>query len=121
MLECGGPTLSVQYVLRAIQRRWRLVAGIGLLTVVAVGIFVFGRKHHATPVRYRSIVTERVAQPPPKASKSNSKKKSTTSTTAPPVNLVLSGPQKFALQRSIRDLALQKSCLLYTSPSPRDS
>ena len=96
--ECGGPTLSVQYVLRAIQRRWRLVAGIGLLTVVAVGIFVFGRKHRTEPVRYRSIVSERVAQPPPK-DKSASKKKSTTSTTAPPVNLVLSGPQKFALQR----------------------
>lgn len=111
VLECGGPTLSVQYVLRAIQRRWRLVAGIGLLTVVAVGIFVFGRKHHAEPVRYRSIVTERVAQPPAKAEGSSKKKKSTTSTTQPPVNLVLSGPQKFALQRGIRNLALQKSHL----------
>ncbi len=81
-----------------------------MLTVVAVGIFVFGRKHHTQPVRYRSIVTERVAQPPPK-DKSVSKKKSTTTTTAPPVNLVLSGPQKFALQRPLRDLALQKSHL----------
>jgi Mrp family chromosome partitioning ATPase len=81
-----------------------------LLTVVAVGIFVFGRKHRTEPVRYRSIVSERVAQPPPK-DKSASKKKSTTSTTAPPVNLVLSGPQKFALQRGLVALALKKSHL----------
>ena len=60
--KCGGRILSPQYVLRAIQRRWRLVAGIGLLTCVAVGIFVFGRKHHTEPVRYRSTASVRVAR-----------------------------------------------------------
>ncbi len=103
--------LSVQYVLRAIQRRWRLVAGIGLLTVVAVGIFVFGRKHHAVPVRYRSIVTERVGQTPPKQKSTSKKKSNSTSTTAPTANLVLSGPQKFALQRGLRDQALTRARL----------
>jgi hypothetical protein len=84
-----------------------------LLTVVAVGIFVFGRKHHTVPVRYRSIVTERVGNAPPKQKNSTSKKKSksSTSTTLPTVNIVLSGPQKFALQRGLRDLALTKSHL----------
>jgi len=83
-----------------------------LLTVVAVGIFVFGRKHHTVPVRYRSIVSERVAATPPKQKNSSSKKsKTATSTTVPTVNLVLSGPQKFALQRGLRDLALTKSHL----------
>ena len=42
------------------------MVGIGLLTCVAVGIFVFGRKHNTEPVRYRSVSTVRVAPKPPK-------------------------------------------------------
>ena len=33
-----------------------------MLTCVAVGIFVFGRKHHTEPVKYRSVTTVRVAE-----------------------------------------------------------
>src|SRR4029078_12420002 len=89
--------LSAQYVLRAIQRRWRLVAGIGLLTCVAVGIFVFGRKHHTEPVLYRSTATVRVAAKPQREQSSSRDRKTSTTTTAAP-SLVLSGPQRFALQ-----------------------
>jgi Mrp family chromosome partitioning ATPase len=114
VLDSGG-ILSAQYVLRAIQRRWRLVAGIVLLTCVAVGIFVFGRKHHTQPIRYRSIATVRVAAPAAKSSSnSNSKKKSNpknSTTTTQPANIALSGPQKFALRSTVRDRALKASRL----------
>src|SRR6185437_15030211 len=101
---------SAQYVLRAIQRRWRLVAGIILLTCVAVGVFVFGRKHHTSPVRYRSIVTIRVA-PKVDTTPGGKKGNKNTTTTAQPVNLVLSAPQKFALQRKITSGALHRNHL----------
>ena len=106
MPERGGRILSAQYVLRAIQRRWRLVAGIGLLTCVAVGIFVFGRKHHTEPIRYRSTATVRVAAPPPKDNSSSKKKQKNATSTTVAVNIALSGPQKFALQASVRSSAL---------------
>src|SRR5579862_3456133 len=100
-VECGG-ILSAQYVLRAIQRRWRLVVGIFLLTCVAVGIFVFGRKHHTVPVRYRSTVTVQVAAKPPapNLSSSQARRLASTSTTTP-LNIALSGPQKFALRKGV--------------------
>jgi hypothetical protein len=84
------------------------VAGIGLLTCVAVGIFVFGRKHHTQPVRYRSTATVRVAPQVKTAKASGSKKKSTTSTTAVQ-NIAISGPQKFALRSTVRNGALRAS------------
>ncbi len=112
VLECGG-ILSAQYVLRAIQRRWRLVAGIVLLTAVAVGIFVFGRTHHAARVRYRSTVTVRVAERVKTStdlSAAANRRKANTSTTQP-VNIALTGPQKFALRSGIRRGALRLSHL----------
>src|SRR5579862_4779796 len=110
-LECGG-ILSAQYVLRAIQRRWRLVVGIFLLTCVAVGIFVFGRKHHTAPVRYRSTVTVRVGakQPAPDLSNAQVRRLASTSTTAP-LNIAQVGPTKFALRKGVRDNALRLSHL----------
>ncbi len=78
---------------------------------MAVGVFVFGRKHHTTPVRYRSLVIVRVA---PKVDTTPDQKKSgnkNTTTTAQPVNLVLSAPQKFALNRRLRSTALRRNHL----------
>jgi Mrp family chromosome partitioning ATPase len=86
------------------------VAGIILLTCVAVGIFVFGRKHHTQPVRYRSIATVRVDAKPAKDTSKKTNKKNSTTTTSPP-NIALSGPQKFALRVSIREQALLASHL----------
>ncbi len=78
------------------------MAGIALLTFVAVGVFVFGRTHRSIPIRYRSTVTVRVAQrvKTNTGKGSKSKKKATTTTTTPTI-IALSGPQKFALQRRI--------------------
>jgi Mrp family chromosome partitioning ATPase len=106
--------LSAQYVLRAIQRRWRLVAAIVLLTCVAVGIFVFGRKHSTEPVRYRSVASVRIA-PKVKVDKSgSSNKKSASSTTAAP-NIVLSGPQRFALRKTLITTTLARAHLAANS------
>ena len=85
-----------------------------LLTCVAVGIFVFGRKHHTAPVRYRSVVTVRVAPKPEPTTKKQPGNKNTT-TTNPPANLVLSGPQKFALQKRLRANVLRKNGLKASS------
>jgi hypothetical protein len=86
------------------------VAAIGLLTCVAVGIFVFGRKHHTEPVRYRSTASIRIAPQPAKDKSNNSNKKSNTSTTQAP-NIALSGPQKFALGKSVIAQTLTRSRL----------
>jgi Mrp family chromosome partitioning ATPase len=61
-------------------------------------------------VRYRSILTIRVA---PKVDTTPGQKKGNknTTTTAQPVNLVLSTPQKFALQRRITAAALHRNHL----------
>jgi Mrp family chromosome partitioning ATPase len=114
-LECGG-ILSAQYVLRAIQRRWRLVLGIFLLTCVAVGIFVFGRKHHNTPVRYRSTATVRVADRPEKADLSSAaaRRAASTSTTTPS-EIALGGPEKFALRSGVIQTSLKRSHLRRTT------
>jgi hypothetical protein len=85
-----------------------LVAGIALLTCVAVGVFVFGRKHHTEPVRYRSTADVRVAERV-KQDKTDSNKKNVTTTTV--ANIALSGPQKFALKRSILNGTLSRSHL----------
>jgi Mrp family chromosome partitioning ATPase len=63
-------------------------------------------------VRYRSIVTIRVA-PKPAAPTGAAKKQAgkNATTTAAPVNLVVTGPEKFALQRGIRNAALRRSGL----------
>lgn len=84
------------------------MAGIGLLTCVAVGLFVFGRKHQTEPVKYRSTATVRVAPKPEKQDKSQSNK-ATTTTAAP--NIALSGPQRFALRNSIITNTLSTSHL----------
>jgi hypothetical protein len=108
--ERGDRTLSAQYVLRAIQRRWRLVAAIGLITCVAVGIFVFGRKHHTDPIRYRSTASVRVA-PPVKKDKTSKSSKKNTPTTQPAANIVLAEPQRFALNKALTNRALVASHL----------
>jgi Mrp family chromosome partitioning ATPase len=114
-LECGG-ILSAQYVLRAIQRRWRLVLGIFLLTCVAVGIFVFGRKHHTSPVRYRSTATVRVAERPQQTDLSSAaaRRAASTSTTVPK-EIALGGPEKFALRSGLRTNALRAAHLKRSS------
>jgi Mrp family chromosome partitioning ATPase len=61
-------------------------------------------------VRYRSIVTIRVAPKPEKDLNAKKGNKNTT-TTAQPVNLVLSAPQKFALQRRLTANALHRNRL----------
>ena len=88
------------------------MVGIGLLTCVAVGIFVFGRKHNTEPVRYRSVSTVRVAPKPPKENSNKTdaqRKRDATSTTQP--NLELSGPQRFALRKSLLTTTLATSHL----------
>jgi len=114
-LECGG-ILSAQYVLRAIQRRWRLVLGIFLLTCVAVGIFVFGRQNDSAPIRYRSVATVRVADRPEKEDLSSAaaRRAASTSTTLPD-EIALGGPEKFALRNGIRTTALHASRLRRTT------
>ena len=86
------------------------MAGIGLLTCVAVGIFVFGRKHQTQPVRYRSTSSVRVA-PKVVKDKTSSKKKQAASSTTAPANIVLSGPQRFALKKTLLRVTLAKSHL----------
>jgi Mrp family chromosome partitioning ATPase len=61
-------------------------------------------------VRYRSIVTIRVAPKPEKDLNAKKGNKNTT-TTAQPVNLVLSAPQKFALQKRLTVNALRRNHL----------
>ena len=87
--------------------------GIFLLTCVAVGIFVFGRRHHTAPIRYRSTVTVRVAEKPPSPdlSSAQARRLATTSTTTP-LNIALVGPEKFALRR----LPIRRD--FYPSPNP---
>jgi Mrp family chromosome partitioning ATPase len=70
---------------------------------------VFGRKHHTSPVRYRTTVTIRVAPKPEETT--NKKPNKNATTTVAPVNLVIAGPQKFALQKNIRNAALRRSGL----------
>jgi Mrp family chromosome partitioning ATPase len=65
-------------------------------------------------VRYRSIVTIRVADSPPKDKSANNSKKNSTTTTQP-VNIAQTGPEKFALQRGIRNASLQRSRLRPTA------
>ena len=56
----------------------------------------------------------RVAESAPVDHSASSKKKVTTTTTTP-VNIALSGPQKFALERGIRNQALKQSHLKPTA------
>jgi Mrp family chromosome partitioning ATPase len=90
--------------------------GIFLLTCVAVGIFVFGRRHHNAPIRYRSTVTVRVAEKPPSPdlSSAQARRLATTSTTQP-LNIALAGPEKFALRKGVRTRALRLSHLRSTA------
>jgi Mrp family chromosome partitioning ATPase len=90
--------------------------GIFLLTCVAVGVFVFGRRHHTAPIRYRSTVTVRVGEKPPAVDLSNAQARrlATTSTTTP-LNIALVGPEKFALRQGVRSRALRLSHLRTTA------
>ena len=60
-------------------------------------------------MRYRTTVTIRVA-PKPEVT-TNKKPNKNATTTVAPVNLVIAGPQKFALQKNIRNSALRRSGL----------
>jgi len=82
---------------------------------VAVGVFVFGRKHHTTPVRYRSIVTVRVAPKVDTTPGDAKKGNKNTTTTIQPINLVLSAPQKFALTPRLRINTLRRNHLTLKS------
>jgi len=59
-----GRTLSAQYVLRALRRRWRVAVGIFVLVCVGVGVFAYQRQHEKRPVRFASTATVRVAAEP---------------------------------------------------------
>ena len=90
--------------------------GIFLLTCVAVGVFVFGRRHHTAPIRYRSTVTVRVGEKPPAVdlSSAQARRLASTSTTTP-LNIALVGPEKFARRQGVRSRALRFSHLRTTA------
>ncbi|MFM8236144.1 MAG: hypothetical protein ACKOBG_00080, partial [Actinomycetota bacterium] len=93
-----GTALNLDDVVQALRRRWRLAAGIFLLVVVGVGIFVFARVRTRPPVRFRSVATVQVATPEKQTEDSGNRNGNRVSTTTAP-DITLSGPQRLALAK----------------------
>jgi Mrp family chromosome partitioning ATPase len=98
-------------VVRAVRQHWRLVAGIFLLSCVAVGIFVLNRRNDTKPVRYQSAVNIRIAPRPEERENKETNRNPTTTIAA----VSLSGQNTFALQAPIRAAALKTSKVAPTS------
>jgi hypothetical protein len=87
------------------------VVGIGLLTCVAVGIFVFGRKHNTSPFAI-GVSQPYALRRSPEGQEQQDRRPAeadATSTTQP--NLELSGPQRFALRKGLLATTLTTSHL----------